>query len=151
MKSPIMRASLPALATILLCMLVQAVEQGFQIGSPRTFNISAGRFNTAIVLNLGLLICLPFIGAAGAFFAKRLGHTRKAAIECVMSPVGLVSAMLLTLLVVDFVTTRALVSSLSYSSGILLGWVLIPAGALLAGCYAGWGLTSERPWYLRAS
>jgi hypothetical protein len=28
MNSPKMRASLPALATILLCLLVQAIEQG---------------------------------------------------------------------------------------------------------------------------
>jgi len=151
MNSPTMKASLPALTTLVLCLLVQAVEQGFQIGAPQTFTLSAGRFSTAIVLNLGLLVCLPFIGAAGAGIARYLGHSRKAAVESVMSPVALVSAMLLTLLVVDFVTTRALISSLAYSSGILLGWVLIPAGALLLGSYAGWRLVPVRPWYLRCS
>lgn len=149
MKSPIMRASLPALATILLCFLVQAVEQGFQIGAPRTYNISAGRFTTAVVLNLGLLCCLPAIGAAGATLSKRFGQTRLASVKCVMSPVAMVSAMLLTLLFIDVITTRALISSLAYSSGILLGWVVVPSFALLVGSYAGWYLTPNRPWYLR--
>jgi len=150
MKSPMMKASIPALLTLLLSLLVQAIEQGFQIGTPRTLSVSSGRFSTDVVLNLGLLVCLPFIGAVGASVAKWLGHSRKAAVESVMSPVALVSAMLVTLLVVDFATTRALISSLAYSSGILLGWVLIPAAALLAGCYAGWKVTPLRPWYLRS-
>lgn len=149
MKSPALRSSLPALATIVLCFLVQAVEQGFQIGAPTTLNVNAGRFNTAVVLNLGLLLCLPAIGAAGATISKRLGYSKSAAFKSVMSPVALVSAMLLTLLVADFITTRALVSSLSYSSGILLGWVVVPSIALLVGGYAGWRITPERPWYLR--
>ena len=143
MKLSAMKSSTPALITVFLCLLVQAVEQGFQIGAPRIFNISAGRFATAIVLNLGLLACLPFIGAAGSSVAKYLGQTRKMAVESVMAPLALVSAMLLTLFAVDVITTRALVSSLSYSSGILLGWVLIPAGALLAGSYAGWKFTPQ--------
>ena len=149
MKSSTMRMSLPALATNLLCFLVQAIEQGFQIGAPRTFNVNAGRFNTAVVLNLGLLLCLPLIGAMGAAFSKRLGQSRAAAVKCVMSPVAMVSAMLIVLLLFDAITTRALVSSLAYSSGILLGWVLVPSFALLVGSYAGWRLTPERPWYLR--
>ena len=149
MKSAIMRSSLPAIATILMCFLVQAIEQGFQIGSPRTFNVTAGRFSTAIVLNLGLLICLPLIGALGCGFSKKLGHSRNATLKAVLSPVALVSGMLLALLVIDFVTTRALISSLAYSSGILLGWVLIPSAALLIGYYVGWRLTPDRPWYMR--
>lgn len=149
MKSPAIRSSLPALATILLCFLVQAVEQGFQIGASTTLNFNAGQFNTAVVLNLGLLFCLPAIGAAGATLSKRLGYSKSAAFKSVMSPVALVSAMLLTLLIADFVTTRALISSLAYSSGILLGWVVVPSIALLVGGYAGWQITPERPWYLR--
>ncbi|MGZ4787451.1 MAG: hypothetical protein ACXVZX_02955 [Terriglobales bacterium] len=149
MKSAAMRSSLPAMATILMCFLVQAVEQGFQIGAPLTLNVSAGRFSTAVVLNLGLLCCLPVIGATGCSLSKRLGYSRAAILKSVLSPVALVSGMLLALLAVDFITTRALVSSLAYSSGILLGWVLIPAGALLVGYYAAWRLTLERPWYMR--
>lgn len=151
MKPSIFKTSLPAVSTLLLCLLVQAIEQGFQVGTPRTLNLSAGNFSTAIVLNLGLLASLPFIGAIGSWMAKRLGQSRKAAVESVMTPVGLISAMLLTLFVVDSITTRALVSSLAYSSGILVGWVIAPAGALLLGSYAGWKLTPERPWYLRCS
>jgi hypothetical protein len=138
MKSPIMKSSLPALATILLCFLVQAVEQGFQIGSPRTLSLSSGSFSTAIVFNLGLLVCLPMIGAVGASLAKWLGQSRKVAVESVISPVALVCAMLLALFVVDVVTTRALVSSLAYSCGILVGWVVVPSAALLSGFSAGW-------------
>jgi len=143
MNSSTVKTSLPAIATLLLCLLVQAVEQGFQIGAPWTLNVSAGRFATAIVLNLGLLAALPFIGAAGSGLAKYLGQSRKAAIESVMTPLALVSAMLLTLFVFDLVTTRALIGSLSYSSGILLGWVLIPSGALLFGSYLGWKFTPQ--------
>ncbi|HVZ17333.1 MAG TPA: hypothetical protein VG897_09470 [Terriglobales bacterium] len=149
MQAASIRSSLPALTTIVMCCLVQAVEQGFQIGAPRTFEVSAGRFSTAIVLNLGLLCCLPLIGVAGTILSKRLGYCRKATLTSVFSPVALVSAMLLTLLVIDLVTTRALISSIEYSSGILLGWVVIPSGALLIGCYAGWRLTPDRPWYMR--
>jgi len=149
MKSPALRSSLPALATIVLCFLVQAVEQGFQVGTPTTLNFNAGRFNTAVVLNLGLLFCLPVIGAVGAAISKHLGYSRTATFKSVISPVALVSAMLTTLLIADFITTRALLSSLSYSSGILLGWVVVPAMALLAGGYAGCRITPERPWYLR--
>jgi len=138
MKSPIMKTSLPALATIVLCFLVQAVEQGFRIGSPRTLNVTTGYFSTAVVFNLGLLVCLPWIGALGAGFAKWLGHSRKAAVESVISPVALVCAMLLALFVVDVVTTRALVNSLAYSCGILVGWVVVPSAALLSGFSAGW-------------
>ncbi len=138
MKSPIMKSSLPALATILLCFLVQAVEQGFRFGRPLTLNVSSGDFSTAIVCNLGLLACLPVIGAIGASFAKWLGQSRKAAVESVISPIALVCAMLLALFVLDVATTRALVSSLAYSCGILVGWVVIPAAALLSGFSAGW-------------
>ena len=144
-----LRASLPALATLTLCLCVQAVEQEFQVGAPRTFDVSAGSFSTAIVVNYWLLACLPLIGAAGASLAKWLGHSRKAAAESVLTPVALVSAMLLTLAVFDFATTRGLLSNLAYVSGILLGWVLAPAVALLLGCYTGWKLTPDRPWYLR--
>jgi len=138
MKSPMMKSSLPALATILLCFLVQAVQQGFQIGSPRTLNVSTGDFSTAIVFNLSLLVCLPVIGAIGASLAKWLGQSRTAAVESVFSPIALVCAMLLALFVFDVVTTRALVSSLAYSCGILVGWVVIPSAALLTGFSAGW-------------
>ncbi|HUN88761.1 MAG TPA: hypothetical protein VMU28_08225 [Terriglobales bacterium] len=151
MKTTYLKASAPALLTILLCLLVQAVEQGWQIGAPVILNFSAGRFTTAVVLNLGLLACLPLIGGISSTLAKRLGHTRKLAVEAAMSPVALISAMLLTLAIFDVATTRALVSSLAYSSGILVGWVLLPAGALLLGSFAGWGLTPQRPWYLRTS
>ena len=151
MKTTYVKASAPALLTILLCLLVQAVEQGWGFGNPRVLNVSAGRFATAIVLNVGLLACLPLIGAVSSTIAKRLGHSRKAAVEAAMSPVALMSAMLVTLALFDLLTTRALVSSLTYSSGILLGWVLLPAGALLLGSYAGWSLTPQRPWYLRES
>jgi hypothetical protein len=146
---PSLKASLPALTTLSLSLSVMAVEQGFQVSAPRTFDVTAGRYSTAIVLNVGLLAALPFIGAAGASVAKWLGHSRKAAVESVMSPVGLVAAMLLTLALFDLATTRFVVSSLAYSSGILLGWVLAPAAALLLGCYVGWKLTPLRPWYLR--
>jgi hypothetical protein len=146
---PSLKASLPALTTLSLSLCVMAVEQAFQVSAPRTFDVSAGNFSTAIVLNLGLLAALPFIGTAGASLAKWLGHSRKAAVESVMTPVALVSAMLLTLALFDLATTRFVVSSLAYSSGILLGWVLAPAAALLLGCYAGWKLTPQRPWYLR--
>lgn len=138
MKSPIMKSSLPALATILLCFLVQAIEQGFQVGKPVTLSIASGDFSTAIVFNLGLIACLPLIGAIGASVAKWLGQSRKAAVESVVSPVALVCAMLLALFMFDVVTTRALVSSLAYSCGILVGWVVIPSGALLTGFSAGW-------------
>jgi len=149
MKSHTMRSSLPGVATILMCFLVQAIEQGFQVGAPKTVYLTAGRFNTDLVLNFGLLCCFPIIGALGCALSKRLGYSRLATLKSVLSPVALLSAMLLALLVVDFITTRALVSSLSYSSGILLGWVVIPSGALLIGYYAAWRLTPERPWYLR--
>jgi hypothetical protein len=135
--------------TLSLCLSVQGVEQGFRAGAPHALNFSVGRFSTAVVFNIGLLACLPAIGAAGASLAKWLGHSRVAAVESVMAPVALVSAMLLTLAVVDFLTTRALLSSLAYASGILLGWVVLPAAALLVGCYAGWKVTPLRPWYLR--
>jgi hypothetical protein len=138
MKSPMMKSSLPALATILLCFLVQAVQQGFQIGTPRTLNVSSGNFSTAIVFNLSLLASLPVIGAIGAALAKSLGHSRKAAVEAVISPVALVCAMLLALFFFDVATTRALVSSLAYSCGILVGWVVVPSAALLFGFSAGW-------------
>lgn len=138
MKSPIMKSSLPALATILLCFLVQAVQQGFQVGRPRTVNVSSGDFSTAIVFNLMLLASLPVIGAVGASLAKWLGHSRKAAVESVISPIALVCGMLLALFVFDVITTRALVSSLAYSCGILVGWVVIPSAALLTGFSAGW-------------
>lgn len=151
MKTPSLRTSAPALITILLCLLVQAIEQGWGIGNPRVLNVSSGRFATAVVLNLGLLACLPLIGAISSTLSKRLGLSRKAAVEAAMSPVALVSAMLVTLAIFDLLTTRALVSSLDYSSGILLGWVLLPAGALLLGSYAGWSLTPQRPWYVRSS
>jgi hypothetical protein len=151
MKTPYVKASAPALLTILLCLLVQAVEQGWGIGSPRVLNVSSGRFATAVVLNLGLLASLPLIGAISSTVAKRLGHSRKSMVEAVMSPVALLSAMLVTLAIFDLFTTRGLVSSLAYSSGILLGWVLLPAGALLLGSYAGWRLTPDRPWYLKES
>ena len=98
MKSSMMKSSLPALATILLCFLVQAVQQGFQIGTPRTLNVSTGDFSTAIVFNLSLLASLPLIGAISASLAKSLGHSRKAAVESVISPVAIVCAMLLALL-----------------------------------------------------
>lgn len=145
MKSPMMKSSLPALATILLCFLVQSIEQGFQIGTPRTLSVSSGNFSTAIVFNLALLASLPVIGAIGASLAKWLGQSRKAAVESVISPVALVCGMLLALFAFDVATTRALVSSLAYSCGILVGWVVIPSAALLSGFSAGWKFAPAPP------
>jgi hypothetical protein len=149
MKSPALRSSLPAIATIVMCFFVQAIEQVLQLGTPRTVYLTAGRFNTDLVLDIGLVCCLPVIGGLGCALSKRLGYSRTATLKAILSPVALVCGMLLALLAVDFITTRALVTSLSYSSGILLGWVVIPSVALLIGYHAAWRLTPERPWYMR--
>jgi hypothetical protein len=138
------KSSIPALLTISLCLLVQAVQQGLQVGSPRTYQLNIGNFGTNVVLNLGLLISLPLIGAAGALLAKRMGEPFSLAVRAVLSPVALISAMLLCLLAFDLGTTRALVSSLEYSSGIIVGWVIIPAAALIVGGVAGWKIPLAR-------
>jgi hypothetical protein len=142
MKSGIIRSSLPALLTIVLCLLVQAVQQALTIGAPSTFHFVLGRFETHLVLNLGLILSLPFIGATGAAFARHLGERETYAMRAVLSPIALTSAMLLCLLTIDLSTSHALVSSLAYSSGILIGWVIIPSTALLLGGFAGWTFPS---------
>jgi len=142
MKSGVLRSSLPALLTIVLCLLVQAVQQALQMGALKTFHFVLGRFETQLVLNIGLLLSLPLIGATGSAFARHLGERASYAARAVLSPIAIVSAMLLCLLAIDLGTTHALVSSLTYSSGILIGWVILPSTALLLGGLAGWKIPS---------
>ena len=138
MKDGVLRSSLPAMLTIVLCLLVLAVQQAFEMAALKTFHFVIGRFETQLVMNFGLLLTLPLIGATGSAFARHLGERASQAMRAVLSPMAIVCAMLLCLLALDLMTTRALVSSLAYSSGILLGWVVLPSTALLAGSVAGW-------------
>ena len=133
-------SNMPALLTITLCCLAQALR----FTPLRALELRVGQFETEMVFNLGVIASLPFAGALGAFLARRSGASRFAALRAVVSPVALVSAVLLTMLVWDLVQSRALVSSLAYSCGILLGWVLIPCIALLAGGAIGWSLSAQK-------
>jgi hypothetical protein len=144
MRNRVLKSNLPGLLTISLCLLVQAVQLVLRIDVPRTYHLAVGRFDTEVVLNLGLLVALPLIGAIGSFVARYLGEPAKFAARAVLSPVALVSAMLIALLLFDLITARALLSSLEYSSGIVMGWVLIPAAALLLGGLAGWNFPLVR-------
>lgn len=138
MKNGVLKSNLPGLLTISLCFLVEATQLLFQLFALRTFHLSIGNFDTEVVINLGLLLILPLIGAIGSFTAKYLEEPASLAARAVLSPVALAGAMLITLLVIDMVTARALLNSLEYSSGIVMGWVLIPGAALLVGGLAGW-------------
>jgi hypothetical protein len=144
MRTSTLRSNLPGLLTISLSLLVLGLELLFRLDLLRTYQLRIGRFNTEVALNVGYLLMLPLIGCSGSFAAKRLGEPRPSAIRAVLSPVALVSAMLLGLLVMDIITARALLDSLEYSSGIIVGWVLIPAAALLVGGLAGWNFPFAR-------
>jgi predicted Na+-dependent transporter len=144
MKIGKLKSNLPAFLTISLCLLVQAGQLWLRMDAPRTYHLVVGDVSTDIVLNVGLLIMLPFIGATGAMAARRFGESPAAAVRSVLSPVAIVSAMLISLFMVDLATTRALFISLEYSCGIIVGWVIVPGVALLLGGVAGWNFPLAR-------
>src|SRR4051794_21394869 len=111
-----LKSSSPALVTISLCLLVQAVEQFYQLGDPKLFELSVGRYETIVAFNVGLMLCLPWIGALGSIAAKAVGASREIAMRAAISPIALIAAMLMCLLVWDLTKTRSMVSSLAYSS-----------------------------------
>jgi hypothetical protein len=144
MKPVSLKSNLPGLLTISLCLLVQAIQVFLRHDAPHTYYLKIGRFDTEVALNVGLLLALPIIGCLGSLTARRMGDSRMMAVRAVLSPVALASAMLMALMVVDVITTRALLNSLEYSSGIVVGWVLVPAAALLLGGLAGWNFPLVR-------
>jgi hypothetical protein len=81
------------------------------------------------------LLSLPLVGAVGAYLSHRAGGSRRAIFSSIVFPVLPFLASILLVLPVSLVFDRFIAHNIAPMSLVmaLLGWVLLPAIALLAG------------------
>ena len=95
---------------------------------------------TIAVLYVWWLILLPLVGAVGAYLSWRAGGSRRAILLSVVFPVLPFLAAILVVLPVSLTLDKFIAHNIGPMSLIfgLVGWVLVPAAALLTG-----GLTTR--------
>ena len=136
---------LPAFVTLMLSMVLLAVIQIFG-PDPWVSPMPGGRLRMTpvAVVYTSWLVCLPFIGALGAYLSRRAGARPLAVFSSIVFPVfpyvaffviGLPIAIMFDDRVSHNITIPAFFLGLT-------GWVIFPAAALLAG---GLACTVVRP------
>jgi hypothetical protein len=122
---------LPGMATLFLSTILLALTEVY---GPKPWIMSWGRPPVELIY-IPWLFCLPFVGAVGAYLSYRAGGSgRTIFLSTIFSALPILAAIVVVLpvsLIFDHfiahnITPMALVLA-------LLGWVLTPVAALLAG------------------
>lgn len=131
MSNRVKQIWLPGFATLLLSTILLAVTELY---GPKPWIMSWGHPPVAVIY-IPWLLCLPFVGVVGAYLSYRAGGSVRAIfLSTVFSALPILASIVLVLPVSLFfdhyiahsIAPMALVMA-------LLGWVLFPVTALLAG------------------
>jgi hypothetical protein len=121
---------LPGFATLFLSMILLALTQ---IYGPKPWIMSWGH-PPVVLLYIPWLLSLPFVGALGAYLSYRAGGSGRAIfLSTIFS--ALPFASIVVVLPVSLIFDHLIAHNIAPMALVLalLGWVLIPVAALLAG------------------
>lgn len=132
MSNRIMQLWLPGLLTFVISTGALALLQKF---GPKPWVLArSGGFPLA-VLYIPWFLSLPLIGAMGAYLSHRAGGSRRAVFSSIVFPVLPFLASILVVLPVSLIFDRFIAHNTApmFAFMALLGWVLAPGVALIAG------------------
>ena len=123
---------LPGLLTFLLSTGIVTL---LQIFGPKPLILAMRGGFPLGVLYIPWVLLLPLVGALGAYLSFRAGGSRRAILLSILFPVLPFLASILIVLPVSLILDRFIAHNIAPMSSVmaLLGWVLIPGIALLAG------------------
>lgn len=143
MNTRVTRFWLPGLITLTLSSVVLAANQIF---GPRPTVLHAAKL-PLIMLFIPWLLCLPLVGAIGAYLSRRAGATMGIMVVSSVFPVLPFAGTFLIVLPVGLVLGHHEPFNLTIA-GFLTGWfvwILVPAAALVVGGLLAALLPSPRP------
>lgn len=131
MSNRVTQLWLPGLLTFVLSMGLLALAQIF---GPKPWILTWGRPPIALFY-IPWLLSLPLVGAVGAYLSHRAGGSRRAIFSSIVFPVLPFVASVLVVLPVSLIFDHFIAHSIAPMALLvaLLGWVLAPGAALLAG------------------
>jgi len=123
---------LPGLLTFMLSTGTLAL---LQIFGPKPWVVALRGVLPVGLMYVPWLLSLPLVGAMGAFLSYRAGGSRRAIFSSIVFPVMPFLASILLVLPVSLIFDRFIAHNIARMSLVmaLLGWVLLPGVALLAG------------------
>jgi hypothetical protein len=149
MNSRVTRFWIPGLLTFMVSMSLLAVIEKFG-PKPSVLYMGDGpaviRTTPSLIVYIPWLVALPLIGAMGAYLSNRAGASVRTVLVSSIFPIfpfiGLFSVVLPVGLIIDRQVGVTVVAASLLR--LLVGWVLIPGMALLAGGLLAWLLLSRR-------
>jgi hypothetical protein len=143
MSNRVRRFWLPGFATLFLSTILLSLTE---IYGPKPWIMSWGHPPVAVIY-IPWLFCLPFVGAVGAYLSYRAGGSGRAIfLSTIFSALPFLASIVVVLpvsLIFDhYIAHNIAPMALAMA---LLGWVLIPVAALLAGGLPVQVLRARRP------
>jgi hypothetical protein len=134
---------LPGFATLFLSTILLALTE---IYGPKPWIMSWGHPPVAVIY-IPWLFCLPFVGAVGAYLSYRAGGSGRAIFLSTIFSALPFLASIVVVLPVSLIFDHFIAHNIAPMALVmaLLGWVLIPAAALLAGGLPVQVLRARRP------
>jgi hypothetical protein len=134
---------LPGFATLFLSTILLALTE---IYGPKPWIMSWGHPPVAVIY-IPWLFCLPFVGAVGAYLSYRAGGSGRAIFLSTIFSALPFLASIVVVLPVSLIFDRFIAHNIAPMALVmaLLGWVLIPVAALLAGGLPVQVLRARRP------
>ncbi len=131
MSNRVRQVWLPGFATLFLSTILLALTE---IYGPKPWIMSWGHPPVALIY-IPWLFCLPFVGAVGAYLSYRAGGSSRAIfLSTIFSALPFLASIVVVLpvsLIFDHFIAHNIAPMVLVMA--LLGWVLIPVAALLAG------------------
>jgi hypothetical protein len=134
---------LPGFATLFLSTILLSLTQ---IYGPKPWITSWGH-PPVLLIYIPWLFCLPFVGAVGAYLSYRAGGSGRAIFLSTIFSALPFLASIVVVLPVSLIFDHFIAHNIAPMALVmaLLGWVLIPAAALLAGGLPVQVLRARRP------
>ena len=131
MSNRVRQIWLPGFATLFLSTILLALTE---IYGPKPWIISWGHPPVALIY-IPWLFCLPIVGAVGAYLSYRAGGSGRAIFLSTIFSALPFLASIVVVLPVSLIFDRYIAHNIAPMALVmaLLGWVLIPVAALLAG------------------
>jgi len=122
---------LPGFATLFLSTMLLALTE---VCGPKPWNLSWGHPPVELIY-IPWLLCLPFVGAVGAYLSYRAGGSGRAIFLATIFSALPFLASIVVVLPVSLIFDHFIAHSIAPMALVLalFGWVLIPVAALLAG------------------
>lgn len=131
MSNRVRQVWLPGFATLFLSTILLALTE---IYGPKPWIMSWGHPPVALIY-IPWLFCLPFVGAVGAYLSYRAGGSGRAIFLSTIFSALPFLASIVVVLPVSLIFDHFIAHNIAPMALVmaLLGWVLIPVAALLAG------------------